>query len=83
MESTAAKDMALRLLKLEQRFESYCTLHDEELAEIKETLQQLREDILKSGRNPGTDPDEGNPVAAPDYSISEADTAENPPDLSL
>jgi hypothetical protein len=83
MESKAAKDMAFRLLELEQRFESYCTLHDEELAEIKEALQQLREVILKSGRNLGTDFDESNPAAALDGGVSEAGTAENLPDLSL
>ena len=39
-------DIALRLLELEQRFESYCSLHEEELREIRATLSQLRKDIL-------------------------------------
>jgi hypothetical protein len=39
---------ALRLLELEQKFESYCTIHEEELKEIKTILDQLREDILRN-----------------------------------
>lgn len=39
--------LAMRLLELEQKFESYCSIHEEELKEIKTTLDQLREDILK------------------------------------
>jgi hypothetical protein len=38
--------LALRLLRLEQRFQSYCALHDEELREIREALRHLREDLL-------------------------------------
>ena len=38
--------LALRLLRLEQRFQSYCVLHDEELREIREALRHLREDLL-------------------------------------
>ncbi len=51
MESRPTKDLALRLLELEQRFESYCTLHEEELAEIRSVLLQLREDFLKASRD--------------------------------
>ena len=40
--------LATRLLELEQKFESYRTIHEEELREIKATLDQLREDILRN-----------------------------------
>jgi hypothetical protein len=51
MEPKAPKDLSLRLLEVEQRFESYCLLHEEELTEIKKILLELREDILKSSRD--------------------------------
>ena len=66
MESKAINDISLRLLELEQRFESYCTLHEEELREIKVTLKQLREDILRLGRDLETDQDEGAAAAGRD-----------------
>jgi hypothetical protein len=37
---------AMQLLELEQKFESYCAINEEELKQIKMTLDQLREDIL-------------------------------------
>ncbi|MGQ9566759.1 MAG: hypothetical protein ACUVWW_01765 [Anaerolineae bacterium] len=40
------ESLALRLLRLEQRFQSYSALHDEELKEIHEALRRLREDLL-------------------------------------
>lgn len=40
------ESLALRLLRLEQRFQSYSALHDEELREIHEALRRLREDLL-------------------------------------
>jgi len=50
-----ARTLALRLLELEQRFESYCTLHDEELKEIRSTLKHLRADMLALSRTLLTD----------------------------
>ena len=44
--SLAVADMAFRLLELEQRFESYCALYDEEMNEIRTTLSSLRAQIL-------------------------------------
>jgi hypothetical protein len=44
MEAKAVSSIALRLLQIEQRFESYCTLYEEELREIKVALNQLREE---------------------------------------
>ena len=46
--------LAMRLLELEQKFESYCSIHDEELKEIKTTLDQLREDILRNEQDRAT-----------------------------
>ena len=37
---------AMQLLELQQKFESYCAINEEELKQIKMTLEQLREDIL-------------------------------------
>jgi hypothetical protein len=51
MELESAATLALRLLELEQRFESYWTLHEEETREIKATLDQLRAEILSLNRN--------------------------------
>lgn len=42
---------AMQLLELEQRFESYCTINEEELKQIKIALEQLREDILSINGN--------------------------------
>jgi hypothetical protein len=45
---------AMRLLELEQKFESYCSIHEVELEEIRTSLVQLRKDILtteQSGNN--------------------------------
>ncbi|RPI54516.1 MAG: hypothetical protein EHM56_06165 [Chloroflexi bacterium] len=55
MDAKAATALPLRLLELEQRFESYCTLHEEELKEIRSTLNQLRADMLALSRSPLTD----------------------------
>ncbi|HSJ54620.1 MAG TPA: hypothetical protein VLC52_12850 [Anaerolineae bacterium] len=55
MDAKAATALAMRLLELEQRFESYCTLHEEELKEIRSTLNQLRADMLALSRTLLTD----------------------------
>ncbi len=63
---------AMRLLELEQKFESYCTIHDEELKEIKTTLDQLREDILSNNLD--------QPIASPkkhSLAVSMLDSSEN------
>lgn len=39
-------DLSLRLLRLEQTLESYQRLHNEELAELRQTLAQVREEVL-------------------------------------
>jgi len=46
MKSSDIDSLALRLLELEQKLESYAILYDEELSEIEGTLNQLRQDIL-------------------------------------
>lgn len=43
--------LEFRLLELEQKFESYRAIHQQELNEIKKTLDQLREDILRNDHN--------------------------------
>ncbi|MGC8837204.1 MAG: hypothetical protein ACP5UM_02200 [Anaerolineae bacterium] len=50
------ENLALRLLRLEQRFQSYCTLHDEELREIREALQRLREELLAQASSGAANP---------------------------
>lgn len=47
--------LAMRLLELEEKFDSYCAIHKQELAEFKILLDQLREDILNSDKNESTD----------------------------
>jgi len=74
MESKAVNGVAFRLLELEQRFESYCTLHEEELREIKATLNQLREDILRLHQDLETDQGKD---------VSGEDAPENSPVLTL
>jgi hypothetical protein len=56
-------DLMVRLLQLEQRFESYFKLYEEELGEIKDTLQSLREDVLRlAQQTPEENPDTGEPL---------------------
>ena len=45
---------ALQLLELEQKFESYCAINEEELKQIRMTLEQLREDILNATQDYST-----------------------------
>jgi argininosuccinate lyase len=45
---------AMQLLELEQKFESYCAINEEELKQIKMTLEQLREDILSGNQDYST-----------------------------
>ena len=52
MKSNEQLDILVRLLQLEQRFESYSRLYDDEMEEIRETLLRLREDILKLAQAP-------------------------------
>ena len=78
-------DVALRLLELEQRFEAYCTLHEEELREIKATLNQLREDTLRLHRDLETDQGQGEDdhVVVPDDDVSREDASESASVLTL
>lgn len=46
MTSVDIDTLALRLLKLEQKLDSYATLYEEELADIESALSQLRQDLL-------------------------------------
>lgn len=55
-------DLMVRLLQLEQRFESYFKLYEEELGEIKDTLRSLREDVLRLAQVPEENPDKGEPL---------------------
>ena len=83
MDAKEVSDIALRLLKLEQRFESYCALHEEELREIEATLNQLRKDVLGLHRDLETDQDKYDHVAVPDDDVSGEDVLESSPVLTL
>ena len=84
MKSKSTKDLMFRLLQLEQRFESYTALYEEELAEIKDNLRQLREDILELGRDLEAESDEENLVKSSDGNRVQSDTLSNSPnDLSV
>ena len=52
MNTNEAQTLALRLMDLQQRFESYVILHEEELREIKSTLSEMRRDILHLSQSP-------------------------------
>ena len=75
------EDLALRLLELEQRFNSYCVLHEEELAEIRHALQQLREDILRLHQDLRTQPGGHSPADSSDDAVPSS--LESFTDLSL
>ncbi len=62
--------LAMRLLELEHLFESYRAIHEQELNEIKASLEQLREDIL-SGDKEGTIPPGIHPINAPKPDVLE------------
>ncbi len=84
MESKSAKDLMFRLLQLEQRFESYSALYEEELAEIKDNLRRLREDILELGRDLEAELDVENLPASSDGNKMQSDVVSNSPnDLSV
>ena len=57
--------LELRLLELEQKFESYRAIHQQELNEIKTTLIQLHEDILRNEFNRTSDSQSKNPAVLP------------------
>jgi len=52
MNTNEAQALALRLIDLQQRFESYVILHEEELREIKATLSEMRRDVIRLSRAP-------------------------------
>lgn len=51
MDSNGAQLLAMRLLELQQRFEAYVALHEEELEETRITLKELRKDLLQLSRS--------------------------------
>ena len=84
VESKSPQDLMFRLLQLEQRFEAYYTLYEEELAEIKDNLRQLREDILSFGSDLEVSLDEERLAAPSDGNTAESDKSSNPSqDLSV
>ncbi len=54
MNTSEAQSLAMRLLELQQRFESYVILHEEELREIKATLREMRRDVLQLDHSSGS-----------------------------
>ena len=85
MEPMKVDDLSLRLLKLQQRFDSYCALHDEDLAEIRQTLQQLRAELHSYSHGLGSEPRCEQADSAPSRSDDKSDegTAESLPALSV
>lgn len=77
MESKSAKDLMFRLLQLEQRFESYTALYEEELSEIKHNLRQLREDILGLSRDLDAELDMKDLVTSSDGNKGQSDMVNN------
>ena len=65
-------DLLVRLLQLEQRFESYSRLYEEEMGEIRETLLHLREDALKLAQASEENLNTGEPQSSEDgHSLKE------------
>lgn len=82
MDAKTASALGLRLLELEQRFESYCTLHEEELKEIRSTLKQLRAEMLALSRDVSA-PDDAQAETAPKASADEGESLDGLPILAL
>ena len=55
MEPGTLENLMVRLLELEQRFDSYYALHETELEEIKAAMSQLRGNILGLSRELDTE----------------------------
>lgn len=83
MDMETVNDIALRLLELEQRFESYCALHEEELREIKAILDQLRKDTLMLHREQVSDQSAKELISDLDDDASRDDASEDFPVLTL
>jgi hypothetical protein len=50
MTKSEVQTLAVRLLELQQRFESYVLLHEEELREMRATLSEMRQEIMRLNR---------------------------------
>ncbi|MCJ7435940.1 MAG: hypothetical protein MUO77_20870 [Anaerolineales bacterium] len=51
LKAAAMYKYAMQLLELEQKFESYCAINEEEVKQIKMMLEQLREDIVSGNQD--------------------------------
>jgi len=83
MESKSVGDIALRLLKLEQKFDSYCALYEDELREMRVALGQLREDLLSLQRDVETGRCANDRTSALGDDISDDDASESAQVLAL
>ncbi len=80
MGSETIKNLMIRLLELEQRFDSYYALHETELEEIKLALSQLRESILGLSRELDTTWDRSISAPAPREGANESVRSNSPSD---
>jgi len=82
MKSLDIDSLALRLLELEQKLESYAILYEEELSEIEEALNQLRQDILALQRERESKQDFVTPLGS-DGSSEKKNEGDNSQHLAL
>ncbi|MBN1317067.1 MAG: hypothetical protein JXA42_16415 [Anaerolineales bacterium] len=76
-------NFAIRLLELEQRFESYCTLYEEEMKEIRSTLTEMREELLNQIHQMEVEKQINDQGRIPDMDTISEGSNENEPLLAL
>jgi HEAT repeat protein len=81
--------LAMRFLELQQRFDAYAALHQEELKEIQMTLKELRKDFLQLSRNAAAEdleksgPEQSTPTAGNRGTVAADDMLSDAPDTSF
>lgn len=87
MGSSETELLAMRFLELQQRFDAYVALHQEELKEIQVTLKELRKDFLQLTRKTASAEDlEKNGPEQPttgNHSAGGSDVKSDAPDSSF
>ena len=83
MESKSVSGIALRLLELEQKFDSFCALYEDELREMQVALRRLREDLLSLQRDVEAGRCVNERISALGDDISDNDASESTQVLAL
>lgn len=75
--------IAIRILELEQRFESYCSLYEEEMKEIRSMLTEMREELLSQIHQEKIEQQINDPGRLPDMVTIREGSNESEPILAL